>query len=65
MKTVSKILMMVSLIAFLVAILYLFDLFIDRSTFYILLLIGGLALVFAECFQEKQRNYYKSYIGDV
>ena len=56
MKTVSKILMMVSLIAFLVAILYLFNLFIDRSTFYILLLIGGLALVFAGVFSRKAKQ---------
>ena len=56
MKTVSKILMMVSLIAFLVAILYLFNLFIDRSTFYILLLIGGLALVFAGVFSRKAKK---------
>lgn len=56
MKTVSKILMMVSLIAFLVAILYLFNLFIDRTTFYILLLIGGLALVFAGVFSRKAKQ---------
>lgn len=56
MNRVSKIFMMVSLIAFLVAILYLFDLFIDRSTFYILLLIGGLALVFAGVFSRKAKQ---------
>ncbi len=56
MNRVSKILMMVSLIAFLVAILYLFNLFIDRSTFYILLLIGGLALVFAGVFSRKAKK---------
>lgn len=56
MNRVSKILMMVSLIAFLVAILYLFNLFIDRTTFYILLLIGGLALVFAGVFSRKAKQ---------
>lgn len=56
MNRVSKILMMVSLIAYLVAILYLFNLFIDRTTFYILLLIGGLALVFAGVFSRKAKQ---------
>ncbi|WP_165775533.1 hypothetical protein [Chryseomicrobium excrementi] len=56
MNRVSKILMVVSLIAFLVASFYLFEVLIDRTTFYILLLIGGLALVFAGVFSRRAKQ---------